>query len=446
MGETAAAGRMAKIIMDPGTGVDGLMEARHLVRQFETEVQEAKGLLEEFQEAIPAALGDVEGGFRRSVLEWLLGDAESARTAFRMRKQNPAALFFLGLVAEEAGDFEEALESFRAAAKEIKDSPLPAVGAARVRRKTGSPDAGLGDVQKLERKFGQSAEVYFEWGRCLEEMDRLEEALDEYEKALSFDPDHAEARFRAAYNYDLRGEDEKAVEYYKRISSSSACFRNAMMNLGLLYEDSGDLDRAIGCFREVLRVEPNNARARLYLANALSATDERVDEIERRERERLNQVLKTPVTDFELSVRSRNCLARMNIETLGDLVKRTESEMLAYKNFGETSLREVKAILGAKGLRLGMGKEEEQKRAQSERLRLSIVDGDNEVLLKDISELELSVRSRKCMSRLGAQTLGELITKSEADLLATKNFGQTSLMEVKQKLAEFGLSLKPTGD
>jgi len=446
MGEIATASRMGKMIMDPDIGVDGLMEIGHLVRQYEAEAQEARGLLEEFREALPSELGDVEGGLRRSVLEWLLGDAESARTAFRMRKQNPTALFFLGLIAEEEGDYDEAIESLRAAAKDIKDSPLPAVAAARARRKAGSPDDALADVQKLERKFGQSAEVYFEWGRCLEELGRLEEALDEYEKAISFDPDHADARFRAAYSYDLRGEDEKAVEYYKRISSSASCYRNAMANLGLLYEDAGDLDRSIGCFREVLRVEPNNARAKLYLANALSATDERVDEVERRERERLNQVLKTPVTDFELSVRSRNCLARMNIQTLGDLVKRTESEMLAYKNFGETSLREVKAILGAKNLRLGMGKEEEQKRAERERLRMSIVDGDNEVLMKDISELELSVRSRKCMSRLGSQTLGDLITKSEGDLLATKNFGQTSLMEVKQKLAEFGLSLKPTGD
>ena len=445
MGDSAVASRVAQMVIDPETGIDDWLVIRHLVRQYDSERRELGRLVDEFRKELPAELSDIEGGLRRSVLEWLAGDRDAARTAFRKRRQNPAAVFFLGMIAEENDDFEEALDSFKAAAKEFKGSASAAVGAVRVRRKMGVPEDALEDAKKLERPFPQSAEVYFEWGRCLEELGRIEEALDEYEKALSFDPEHAEARFRAAYNYDLRGEDEKAMDYYRRISSSEACYRNAMMNLGLLYEDAGDLDRAIGCFREVLRVEPNNGRARLYLVNSLSATEERVDEAERRERERLNQILKIPVTDFELSVRSRNCLARMEIQSLSDLVKRSESEMLAYKNFGETSLREVKAILSAKGLRLGMGKEEEQKRAQRERLRMSIVDGDNEVLMKDISELELSVRSRKCMSRLGCQTVGELITKSEADLLATKNFGQTSLTEVKQKLGELGLSLKPTG-
>ena len=56
-----------------------------------------------------------------------------------------------------------------------------------------------------------------------------------------------------------------------------------------------------------------------------------------------------PITDFELSVRSRNCLKKMNIRSLGDLLKTTEQELLSYKNFGETSLNEIKALLDAKG-------------------------------------------------------------------------------------------------
>ena len=52
----------------------------------------------------------------------------------------------------------------------------------------------------------------------------------------------------------------------------------------------------------------------------------------------LKQLLEIPVTDFELSVRSRNCLRKMNIRTLGDLTRTTEAALLASKNFGETSL------------------------------------------------------------------------------------------------------------
>src|SRR5256714_8014046 len=69
--------------------------------------------------------------------------------------------------------------------------------------------------------------------------------------------------------------------------------------------------------------------------------------------DRRSQVLDIPITDFELSVRSRNCLKKMNIRSLGDLLRTTEQELLSYKNFGETSLNEIKSLLAQKGLRLG---------------------------------------------------------------------------------------------
>jgi DNA-directed RNA polymerase subunit alpha len=64
-------------------------------------------------------------------------------------------------------------------------------------------------------------------------------------------------------------------------------------------------------------------------------------------------------------------------------------------------------------------------------------------LTRPIAEMELSVRSLKCTRTLGIETVGDLTQKSEKDLLACPNFGQTSLNEMKQKLAGYGLSLKP---
>ena len=60
-------------------------------------------------------------------------------------------------------------------------------------------------------------------------------------------------------------------------------------------------------------------------------------------------MLEIPVTDFELSVRSRNCLKKMNIRTLGDLTRVSEQQLLASKNFGETSLDEIKEIMRGQG-------------------------------------------------------------------------------------------------
>ena len=73
-----------------------------------------------------------------------------------------------------------------------------------------------------------------------------------------------------------------------------------------------------------------------------------------RERESFNENLNRSVDELELSVRSYNCLKNANIQTLGELVQKSESEMLKTKNFGRKSLNEIKEILTTMGLSLGM--------------------------------------------------------------------------------------------
>jgi len=68
----------------------------------------------------------------------------------------------------------------------------------------------------------------------------------------------------------------------------------------------------------------------------------------------LYEKLRLPISELELSVRSSNCLREANIKTIADLVKRTEEEMLGFKNFGKKSLVEIKELLAGMGLTLGM--------------------------------------------------------------------------------------------
>ena len=68
----------------------------------------------------------------------------------------------------------------------------------------------------------------------------------------------------------------------------------------------------------------------------------------------VNEVLNRSVEELELSVRSYNCLKNANIQTIGDLVQKTEAEMLRTKNFGRKSLNEIKEILSGLGLSFGM--------------------------------------------------------------------------------------------
>ena len=72
------------------------------------------------------------------------------------------------------------------------------------------------------------------------------------------------------------------------------------------------------------------------------------------ETRRIGTLLKMQVDELELSVRSANCLTAANIMTLGDLVQRTESEMLKFRNFGRKSLNELTAILESLGIAFGM--------------------------------------------------------------------------------------------
>ena len=64
------------------------------------------------------------------------------------------------------------------------------------------------------------------------------------------------------------------------------------------------------------------------------------------------------------------------------------------------------------------------------------------ILNKSVAELELSVRASKALELLKIQTLGDIASRTEAELLDVKNFGQTSLDEIKKKLGEFGMSLR----
>ncbi|HEY2845810.1 MAG TPA: DNA-directed RNA polymerase subunit alpha [Bryobacteraceae bacterium] len=81
---------------------------------------------------------------------------------------------------------------------------------------------------------------------------------------------------------------------------------------------------------------------------------ETAEEPAERAMSQMNEVLNRSVEELELSVRSYNCLKNANIQSIGDLVQKTEAEMLRTKNFGRKSLNEIKEILGSLGLSFGM--------------------------------------------------------------------------------------------
>ena len=290
----------------------------------------------------------------------------------------------------------------------------------------------------------RAADEFFKRGMDSEGQGFHDKAADFYERTLNENPDHEKACFRLAVLYDRRGEDAKAIELYERVTTSPPVHLNALVNLAILYEDNNHYDEAHRCLDAVLRTDPNHWRARLYMKDVDSARSMYYDDDDHRG-DRRSAVLEIPLSDFELSVRSRNCLKKMNLRSLGDLLRTTEQELLSYKNFGETSLNEIKALLAQKGLRLGQAAEDGKAGPVSGLLRRPTVNVGNvapELLAKSVGDLELSVRSRKALQRLNINTLGELASRTEDELLGCKNFGQTSLNEIKQQLATFSIGLR----
>ncbi len=305
-------------------------------------------------------------------------------------------------------------------------------------RNSGDYEAAVNELKNCANFEGVSADYHCEIARLAEIQGESEKAIENYQKAIELDPNHHEALFHLGYRCDMIGEDDAAIEYYKRAAATTPVNCNALLNLAVLYEDKGVYDKALKCVDKVLEYFPNNERALLFAKDVASSQTMYYDEEKEKRRSHKNQILETPISDFELSVRSRNCLKKMNIHTLGDLLSISEAELLSYKNFGETSLTEIKSILETKGLYLGQTLEDTIL-MDNESVEADAEDG---ILSKPIDDLQLSVRARKCIQKLSINTLGELTRRTEAELLGCKNFGVTSLNEIKKAISGLGLSLR----
>lgn len=301
-------------------------------------------------------------------------------------------------------------------------------------------DAAAKELDACKNFENVSAEYHYQLGRLQESQGDYDKAVQNYRTVLELAPEHHRALFHLAYRHDLSGYESAAIDYYKQAIACAPAYISALLNLAVLYEDTGQFDKAGACIDKVLECHPNHPRARLFKKDVDSSKTMYYDEEREKKRSRKNQILETPISDFELSVRSRNCLRKMNIRTLGDLLNITEAELLSYKNFGETSLREIKAILDTKGLRLGMALED--KSLASGDLAGPTSPEEQGLLNKLVDDLQLSVRARKCLQKLNLHTVGELTRTTEAELLGCKNFGVTSLNEIKKALSGLGLSLR----
>jgi DNA-directed RNA polymerase subunit alpha len=446
---------------DAGT----VQKIREALTQGKTQYRSLQEVATAIKKKLETTAGTAAGKrwhLKLGIVSFFLGHLKEAVEQLK-HAEGALAGFYLGRALVERREFDEALKAFEKAEKAGYTAAQVQLQRAGIVRQQGDLKQARAILHKLEEQASHNAEYHFQSASCLLAEGQRGEALKHLERAVALDPGHTGALFELGHANDLAGNDDEAITYYERCLNYPPLHVGVLMNLGVLYEDNDKYDKAVDCYRKVLGNIPSEVRAsrpqadeaqdihiyrdaderaRLFLRDAQASQTMYYSPEDEAASSRFSQVLEMAVTDFELSVRARNCLKKMNIKTLGDLTRISEQQLLGSKNFGETSLLEIKEMLSSKGLRLGQSIQEGTTYERRFAPAQVLTEEEQAILNKPVADLNLSVRARKCMNRLGINMLSDLVQRTADELLESKNFGMTSLNEVREKLRQFGLSLR----
>jgi DNA-directed RNA polymerase subunit alpha len=426
--------------------LDRLHEARREVHCHVDLRSQVEGLLADFGAVARKLSSENKAEVRKGTSLWLIGQSEKAAEALKPLRTSKERSYVLGVSLLEAGRPAEAVDPLKEAAEADSGDFLAQAAYCEARIRAGDTGGAEGQVERLLKKQPGGRSWYLK-GLLADFQGNHDEAMKSYEKALELEPGYPEALFRLAYIMDLTGEDARALELYEQLRKLRPMHLSTVMNLGVLYEDRGDFDRAAQCFQSVLDYFPNHARAQLYLKDAKASLTMFYDEDAARREAKVAQILGQPVAEIQFSPRVRNALAKLGVNTLGDLVAKTEEELLSIPNFGRTSLKELKEFMSGKGLSLASAPGTPGVAApagDSGAPAPAAAEAPSEDLLrKNLSDFEWSGRIRKVFEKLGLVTLDDLLKRSEKDLLKAKNLGVTSIKEIRKKLGQLGVSMRP---
>ena len=358
------------------------------------------------------------------------------------------ALFFQGLAFENLQKYDEAAEAFAAGGQarlrrqELRAPPRRGPPPGRASR------GGQEDPRRAREAGGLVGRIPLPAAAASSPPTASwPPAAAEFEKALSLDHDHNGALFELAYINDLFGNDETAVDFYKRCTERPPVPLAALINLGVLYEDEMRFREAEQCYRQVLAFDPNHPRARLFFKDCRASKGMYYDE---EAETRLHRPQAAP-GDPRHRLRALGPEPELPAEDEHPHARRPDPDHrgrapgqqelrrdVALRDQGDDDLEGPAAGHGPGRGRARPADHDHRRPSRSRKCSQE----EKALLAKPISDLNLSVRARKCMSKLSIQTVGELIIHTGDELLECKNFGVTSLNEVREKLTELGLKLK----
>lgn len=162
-----------------------------------------------------------------------------------------------------------------------------------------------------------------------------------------------------------------------------------------------------------------------------------------------------PIEELRLSIRAEKCLKSIKVNYIGDLIQKTEQELMSIRNFGKKCLREVEDSLKQIDLRLGTVASNGQTLSPKDPIEVPKHDPQKKFLLewagfekktflhllRKVEELDLPPRPANCLKAMGISFIGELVQKKPSELLYIDNFGRKSLAEIRLKLAKMNLDV-----
>ncbi len=167
------------------------------------------------------------------------------------------AAISLSVIYNDIGKYEEAKAIFERANNQVKNSQQQGISDPHLNR-------------KFSLKHYELAEMYVSYGRA-------DEALFEYNKAATLDPDNLEIRIKIAKTYTKKGFTSKAFDELKRLKNEQPGYMPARIAMGLLYYGNGNIIEAQAEWQNVLSREPNHPEALMYIQLSRSATETTVN-------------------------------------------------------------------------------------------------------------------------------------------------------------------------
>lgn len=257
-------------------------------------LRDAVAELQAKEESTPASM------VRLGTCLYLLGRCYRAIEVLKQGDGGAMAHFYLGRCHVARQQYDQGLESYQAAERAGYDSGQCTLARAEAFRYAGKPAEAMGVLDHLSGAIEQTAEYLAQRAATVAALGgNPSEVVALYERAVEVDHDHPGALFGLAVENDRRGNDELAMEMYKRAAARFPSFVGPLMNLGLMYEDREQYDRAAQCYQRVLDEYPDHARAALYFKDTEASHEQFYDEDAAKKRDRMGQILNIPVTDFD---------------------------------------------------------------------------------------------------------------------------------------------------